>query len=513
MENYVCMMVCPVCLQDSGIVLDKYLKKRWKYGDRVMGDTPCSVCEERMKDHIAIMVVKDGTTSNPFDARTGATVFIKDEAFKSMFEENSDLLEKTLKIRAAFVEEEAVRKMGINPDDGTIFNQGDGKENIKDTTEEEPKETLNRTRKLASHCIVSSIDDIEGSDFLQLCKLEGKFWNIVVKKGSLNVGDRVVFFEVDSYLPIKPVFEFLRDRNYKKLSDPINGKVYEGFWLRTATLRGVVSQGLVLPLESLVEDYPEIRDTILTSREGDDLTDILGVKHYDELRMSIEEVGPSGGAKYFISSFPQYIVPKTDEERIHNISDIFSGRYDDMLLECTEKEDGTSCTVYYSPSSIPDSPFGVCSRNNTFRLEYEEGEKKPASVALIEALGLRERMEKYGKDLAIQGEIVGPGIQSNRNKYAKLYFKVFRIYSPPTQKWLTPEERYVVCKDLEIDHVEVVSKGDTFVGKLKSIDGFIGFSKRERPNGTQVEGLVFKSVNSGFSFKVLNPNYLLKHKL
>ena len=96
-------------------------------------------------------------------------------------------------------------------------------------------------RKLASIQRVWDVKDIEDSDFLQLYSVEG--WQVVGNKGDFQKGDLAVYFEIDSFLPVRPEFEFLRDGCYK--NNELNG---EGFLLRTRNFRGQVSQGLVLPL-------------------------------------------------------------------------------------------------------------------------------------------------------------------------------------------------------------------------------------------------------------------------
>lgn len=77
----------------------------------------------------------------------------------------------------------------------------------------------------------------------------------------------MVYFEIDSFLPIDERFDFLRDTSYKKTQ-----LMGEGYRLKTIRLRGQISQGLVLP----VEDFPEIKNP----QVGDDVTDALGVKLY-----------------------------------------------------------------------------------------------------------------------------------------------------------------------------------------------------------------------------------------
>lgn len=99
-------------------------------------------------------------------------------------------------------------------------------------------------RKLASIRQISDISPIEGADKIELATVDG--WKVVVAKNvGHQIGNKVVYCEIDSFLPIEPEFEFLRKSSFKKMGDT------EGFRLKTAKLRGVVSNGLILPLSVL----------------------------------------------------------------------------------------------------------------------------------------------------------------------------------------------------------------------------------------------------------------------
>lgn len=100
-------------------------------------------------------------------------------------------------------------------------------------------------RKLASVRKISDLSPIEGADKIELATVGG--WKVVVAKDvGHKVGDMVIYCEIDSFLPIKPEFEFLRKSSYKKMVD---GR--EGFRLRTSKLKGQISNGLILPLSIL----------------------------------------------------------------------------------------------------------------------------------------------------------------------------------------------------------------------------------------------------------------------
>ena len=95
--------------------------------------------------------------------------------------------------------------------------------------------------------------------------------------------DLAVYFEIDSFLPVRPEFEFLRASSYKQTD--VMG---EGFRLKTMRFRGQISQGLLLPLSQ----FPEIPADVPL---GTDVSVLLGVKKWE-----IEERATTG----FRMTFP-----------------------------------------------------------------------------------------------------------------------------------------------------------------------------------------------------------------
>ena len=239
-------------------------------------------------------------------------------------------------------------------------------------------------RKLATIRQITDIRPIEGADMIELASVGG--WNVVVAKNvGHKVGDMVVYCEIDSFLPIKEEFEFLRKSSYKKMGDQ------EGFRLKTIKLRGQVSQGLILPM-SVFGEFG------WTAYEGLDVTERLGIVKY-EPPIPAELSGKVKG------NFPSFI-PKTDEERIQNLTK----EYEEWKIQSkhqfyvTEKLDGSSATYY-----IKDGEFGVCSRN----LELLETEGNTFWKVARE-MDLENKMKSLGKNISLQGELIGEGIQGNR---------------------------------------------------------------------------------------------------
>ena len=100
-------------------------------------------------------------------------------------------------------------------------------------------------RKLASTQTVNAAEPIPNADAIERVRVLG--WWVVVKKGEVRPGDKVVYCEIDSLLPERPEFEFLRASSFKPAHDDIPA----GFRIKTVKLRGQVSQGICFPLAIL----------------------------------------------------------------------------------------------------------------------------------------------------------------------------------------------------------------------------------------------------------------------
>lgn len=375
-------------------------------------------------------------------------------------------------------------------------------------------------RKLASIRTVLETKPIEGADAIELAVVDG--WQTVIKKGEFRPGDLCVYFEIDSFLPIREEFEFLRGSSYKKMGNE------EGFRLKTIRLRGELSQGLIVPMKSLekfmthdkwVELYgdEELECVVpyedwLELKEGDDVTEIMGVKKY-EAPIPTELRGQVRG------SFPFWI-RKTDEERIQNLYNKVKGIMEDEEFEVSLKLDGTSCTFYVvdplkyntkleEPASVY---FGHCSRN----LDTRETQNTPWTLAYES--GIRQKMleffERTGRCIAIQGELMGPSIQGNREKLAKPEFFLFNIWDIDQQRYLTPIERAEIVAELQVKTVPILHTNFKVFKEFTDIKSLLLFAEGPSLHNAIREGLVFKSnaLYKGelFSFKAISNKFLLK---
>ena len=337
-------------------------------------------------------------------------------------------------------------------------------------------------RKLASIQTILSLSPIAGADAILLAKVLG--WELVVKKTEFQVGDRCVYFEIDSVLPIAQWNDHLRKEPNKQLR------------IKTIRLRGQLSQGLAMPMSIIPTGEYEV---------GQDVTELVGVTKYEP----VVPAHLSGMAK---GNFPAFL-HKTDETRLQSEPRVLDEAISKgLVLVGTLKMDGTSFTAYRR-----DAEFGVCSRN----LDLKETEDN-AHWRMARKLKLEEILRGEPCNLSIQGEIVGPSIQANRLGLSESKLYLFNLFDIDTGKYLSHTELSAFAEKHGLKVVPTVYRldfggvvGPRDVNHLLNIANNLSYD-----NGTPAEGIVWRSMcetHSDFlkgrlSFKTISNRYLEKYK-
>jgi RNA ligase (TIGR02306 family) len=364
------------------------------------------------------------------------------------------------------------------------------------------------SRKLASVQRIKAIKPIEGADRIECVQVLN--WDCVVSKDQFRVGDWVIYFEIDSLLPDIPAFEFLKGSSW---SQKLNK-----YKISTHKFRNQISQGLVIPYDQLKELTIQINGEIefrTDFPEGEDLTELLKIEKY--------EPPVSNGALGDIIQHEWY-VPKTDEERIQvcaeNVLPVYMKSEQDEWY-ASVKLDGTSCTA-----GLFEDRFLIGGRNQFYKDEnmYTTTVKKYGDLQKA----LETYRTVYGLYVVFQGELCGPGIQSNRLGLKEKEWFVFNAFVSKTGKM----DSYIkcdltrmlkLCEEFGLKHVPIVSDEDKFNFKtttdidetvnnlLKYVDNIKYRKYFEDASPNQIaEGLVFRTIDMTNSFKVVSNKYLLK---
>ena len=357
-------------------------------------------------------------------------------------------------------------------------------------------------RKLASIKIVSNVIPIEGRDKIVLGMVDG--WQVIINKDQIKVGDKVVYCEIDSVMPETEQFEFLRNKKFR---------------IKTMKMAGVISQGICFPLSILPPGNYEV---------GNDVTDILGIKQYEETMDNDKEVANEFAnavrkypnflmrQKWFRNlvlpkkqnkGFPSFI-SKTDETRIQNAPFYLQNKESFVATEKIDGQSGSFCLVRHKsrfPFVKDKFEYIVCSRN--LRLW-----KKDSSSYW--SVSDRYNVENVLKNLigskpwvAIQGECVASNVQGNKYKVEKPDLFVFNLIYPEGR--VDSETAEVIVNKEGLKFVPILDANYIMPDSVKELLEFAHGTSNLYP--TLREGVVFRSKDGKQSFKAVDPLFLLKH--
>jgi RNA ligase (TIGR02306 family) len=368
-------------------------------------------------------------------------------------------------------------------------------------------------RRLVTVRTIAALDPIPGADAIEVATIEG--WKVVVKKGDFTVGQPCLYFEIDSFLPETDLrYEFLMKAGVREFEG------VRGHRLRTIKLRGQVSQGLVLPIAKesaggdIISIFPEVL-AVMTAQHLDctaarhlDFASILGIKKYEAPIPACL----AGQAKGFFPTF----IKKTDQERCQNlITEIFGDL--DALYEVTVKLDGTSATFFHYYDEV-----GACSRNLELKINEENKDNTIVKMFVKSGLAAALASGKLG-NVAVQGEIMGPGIQGNREQLKDHKFFIFDVQylDHSGSGYLTAEERGSFYRALldngvnpdMVGHVPIDSARTTLRElNISNVQELLAYAEGPSLKHPVREGLVFKRIDGKFSFKAISNAFLVKEK-
>ena len=383
---------------------------------------------------------------------------------------------------------------------------------------------INDKRALAYIQHVTNIRPIDGADNIEQCNVLG--WNLICKKGEFHEGDPCVYIEIDSKVPEREEFEFLRAKGFKVKTMKL-GKF------------NCISQGLAMPQSAFKE--------LAGLSEGTDVTDILGIKYsvqednarkgngdpnakYKSMAARHQKIFKKKWARWMMRrswgrkimffffgkkkdnprGFPTF-VSKTDEERVENQPWRIG---DGKTYLATEKLDGTSCTYALERKGRNKFEFYVCSRNVR---QQDEKQECYHDHNIYWDLAFKYNIEQHLKDflnqfpwlkwVCIQGEGVG-SVQGNPLKLTEDDLYVFNFKESQTGRWSSMAGAGQV-REWGMKWVPIlgeVQMPDT----MEELKVLATGKSKVNPNVMR-EGIVYRSLDGSDSFKNVSREYLLKH--
>ena len=389
---------------------------------------------------------------------------------------------------------------------------------------------INDKRALAYVVTIDEIRPIEGYDRVEYARTNG-WWVIINKVDNLTVGDKCVYFEVDSKVnPLDERFAFLEKRDYR---------------IKTIKMCKVYSQGLLIPLST----FPELGDLEVNT----DVTEALKVVYYvpeDNQRKS-NSVDPMakyrsmaarhaklarkkwfrwpmkrdwgrrllfvffGKKKDAPKGWPTHFpfIHKTDEERCENLPQMLG--YDKPLI-VTEKLDGTS-TTFILERKGKKFEFYVLSRNVRQKDEkqscyHDHSIYWDMAFKYDVENKLREYLERHPSltYVCIQGESVG-SVQGNPLKLAEDDFYAFNFIDSINGRWASDIASVEVKNNLGIKWVPILDTSFMMPTDMEEFKQMATAKSVVNP-AVMREGIVLRDPTTDFSFKNVSREYLLKHE-
>jgi hypothetical protein len=378
------------------------------------------------------------------------------------------------------------------------------------------------SRSMSYIVTINSIEPIEGKDRIVYIGFKENGYH-VIGDTSFSIGDLVVYFEVDSILPVKKEFQFLRNRCYHEN--------LKGFLIKNMKMCGKYSNGLIMTTEEchLTKEYkPEY-----------DLTDILEIRKYEP-----EEDAPTkdNKLKTFLlrhtltrwlgnilfetvpTEFPAQLIDKSDETNIQNHTKIFDTNKNIPCYVSTKME-GQSVTMLFLPRKKHLGKFAVYSHRYIGTKELWHMAKK------IDAKNKLKKAYLFtGHIFAVQGERCAKKVKKGIYQNGE-HFYVYLIKDLTTGKVLNFDSFINFCKKYGFEHVPILYSGVKLQQLFLSVDIMQNFVEHQwfkvgsnpienytdtiysdikEPLYHRHEGIVIRGLNNEFSFKVKSNEYALK---
>ncbi len=374
-------------------------------------------------------------------------------------------------------------------------------------------------RKLATIQEIEIINPIVGKDRIGLATMKGLGWHVIVNKEDIHVGDKVVYFEIDSILDSSnPKFEFMAKRHFR---------------VKTMKMAGVFSQGLCVPVKEL---------DMQNKKVGDDVTALLKITKYDPEAQQERQFARVEKHNKFVKfmlrfklfrfiyywgrpgvrTFPTSWVSKTDEDRIQ-VKPYVTSMYENEYIDCSEKIDGQSATYLLKPCKSPWQKwdFQVCSRNlqvdetgsSTYAFINKKYNMKEKCIELLKRVQKDYPKVQY---VSIQGEILAPTVQKNKYKKTEPDFYVFNIILGFDKQEYKKCGNDMVAKYCESIGLKTVPMLPKFLMKNQTVDSMVELSRfKSSLIDMDAEGKVYRVLDEGGfvvdSFKVINTDFLVKN--
>jgi RNA ligase (TIGR02306 family) len=251
---------------------------------------------------------------------------------------------------------------------------------------------------------LGKIDPHPNADRLEIGHLEGMGFQFIIGKDQFKEGDLVVYFPVDSLLPLN-IIETLG------LVGKLSGR--DKNRIRTIKLRGAISQGIVADPAAF---------GLINVVAGQNFTDELGVIKYE-----LPEYIPGAGKPRpeWLKALPEHVAVYDLESAERYLFVLESIATQPVVI--TEKVEGSHFAI-----SITNTNEVIISQRK-FRIEAPQGEHAWLTTATkmnlpVKMLAIKQHFQHLNPTIVtLRGEIIGPGIQGNYYNLEEHTIKFFEV--------------------------------------------------------------------------------------
>lgn len=258
---------------------------------------------------------------------------------------------------------------------------------------------------------INSINPHPNADRLDIVTIDGMAYQVITAKGNFKIGDLAFYFPIDSVIPEEFLDKFAIRSYYSKK-------------LRAAKLRGIFSEGLLIPVNADFE-----------GNVGDDFTEYFGVTKY-------EYPIPQNMSGEVESHIGQYKFPSPEHLK----------RYPDVLqigeeVVVTEKIHGTNFTILVDENGTHVSSHNYFWKNNVIN----------KNLVYVRAYNEFDCLQNLPINTQVFGEIYGVQDIKYGLSNGKIGIAIFAVKN--NGNFLDYDEFVAFCNKYSLPQVPVLYRG------------------------------------------------------
>ena len=305
-----------------------------------------------------------------------------------------------------------------------------------------------------------TIEDHSNADALELAVVGD--YRAIVLKDAHQTGDLAAYIPEGSIVP-----DWLISR--LGLEGRLAGKAQNR--VKAIRLRGVFSQGLIVPLTGQQSNFPDACTWAVQNETdsmgvcaGDDVTEFLGVTKY-------EPVIPSSMNGEVFNAFGYTL--KYDIENIKKFPSVLKEGED---VSITEKIHGTwTCFGYHPDVGQIITSKGLSAQGLAFKLN-EENERN-LYIRTLKATGEKTILDSavdlfsIGKGIYLLGETFGRGVQDLGYGFDTPSFRLFDVYvgTPGEGRYVDYDDLRDIADRIGVDLVPILYRGPYSVETVEQL--------------------------------------------